>query len=63
MLGGLRLLAPLSLRLMADNCLVIREAAAISFRNFVPLMTLKAVRVLYKEITRILVLLNVVIVL
>ncbi|VDK62452.1 unnamed protein product [Onchocerca ochengi] len=44
MLGGLRLLAPLSLRLMADNCLVIREAAAISFRNFVPLMTLKANR-------------------
>uniref|UniRef100_A0A158Q845 TATA-binding protein-associated factor BTAF1 n=1 Tax=Elaeophora elaphi TaxID=1147741 RepID=A0A158Q845_9BILA len=44
MLGGLRLLAPISLRLMADSCQVVREAAAISFRNFVPLMTLKANR-------------------
>uniref|UniRef100_A0A1I7W0Y6 TATA-binding protein-associated factor BTAF1 n=1 Tax=Loa loa TaxID=7209 RepID=A0A1I7W0Y6_LOALO len=44
MLGGLRLLAPISLRLMADSCHVVREAAAISFRNFVPLMTLKANR-------------------
>ncbi|KAL3982802.1 SNF2 N-terminal domain family protein [Acanthocheilonema viteae] len=44
MLGGLRLLAPLSLRLMADSSQIIREAAAISFRNFVPLMTLKANR-------------------
>uniref|UniRef100_A0A915Q5G0 Uncharacterized protein n=1 Tax=Setaria digitata TaxID=48799 RepID=A0A915Q5G0_9BILA len=44
MLGGLRLLAPISLRLMADSCQVVREAAAVSFRNFVPLMTLKANR-------------------
>ncbi|VDM15621.1 unnamed protein product [Wuchereria bancrofti] len=44
MLGGLRLLAPISLRLMADNCHIVREAAATSFRNFVPLMTLKANR-------------------
>ncbi|KAM3725944.1 TATA-binding protein-associated factor [Dirofilaria immitis] len=44
MLGGLRLLAPISLRLMADNSQVVREAAAVSFRNFVPLMTLKANR-------------------
>ncbi|KAK6111163.1 SNF2 N-terminal domain family protein [Brugia pahangi] len=44
MLGGLRLLAPISLRLMADSCHIVREVAAISFRNFVPLMTLKANR-------------------
>ncbi|VDK77763.1 unnamed protein product, partial [Litomosoides sigmodontis] len=48
-LGGLRLLAPISLRLMADSCQVIREAAAMSFRNFVPLMTLKANRKIEAE--------------
>lgn len=53
MLGGLRLMAPLSLRLMTDSCHVIREAAAASFRNFVPLMTLKAVSFLHFNITQI----------
>lgn len=53
MLGGLRLLAPISLRLMADSCQVVREAAAMAFRNFVPLMTLKAVSFLCLKITKI----------
>lgn len=61
MLGGLRLLAPISLRLMADSCQVVREAAAISFRNFVPLMTLKAVSFLYLILVKICVLLGVVV--
>lgn len=53
------MLAPISLRLMADSCQVVREAAAISFRNFVPLMTLKAVSFLHLIIYKILALLDV----
>ncbi|VDM94915.1 unnamed protein product [Thelazia callipaeda] len=44
MLGGLRLLAPISLRLMTDSCQAVREVGAESFRNFVPLMAIKANR-------------------
>uniref|UniRef100_A0A9J2P403 Uncharacterized protein n=1 Tax=Ascaris lumbricoides TaxID=6252 RepID=A0A9J2P403_ASCLU len=40
-LGALRVVAPLSLRLMSDSCEAVRESAALAFRNFVPLMALK----------------------
>lgn len=42
-LGGLRVLAPLALRLMADSCEIVREMGAAALRNLVPLMTLRAV--------------------
>ncbi|VDK17373.1 unnamed protein product [Anisakis simplex] len=43
-IGALRLIAPLSLRLMTDSCEEVRQTAAIAFRNFVPLMAIKADR-------------------
>ncbi|KHN82130.1 putative helicase mot1 [Toxocara canis] len=43
-IGALRVVAPLSLRLMTDNCEAARETAALAFRNFVPLMALKVER-------------------
>ena len=40
-LGGLRILAPISLRQMSDSYETVREVAAMTFRNYVPLMVLK----------------------